>query len=240
MATELLRSSSWRRGRHRQRGRKTPIATTRVRSSTARSAKASCRWWSTASGSVSATHAATLGELQTLVADLQSSNAPVQLPILKKPSRVRGGGWASGPRWPGCSSRSASRSAGSLRQHQFAVEFHLRPGRQGRRCRAGGAHPAASTAYRGGWGDPTSGSKSADATLVDLSKFDVKTVIGVLRGSPENQLPELRFGAACVAFWLKSHCRCSAEYIGAILWREVLKRRSDGAKEVIRCWSSPS
>ena len=41
----------------------------------------------------SATHAATLGELQTLVADLQTSNAPVQLPTLKKPSRVRGGGW---------------------------------------------------------------------------------------------------------------------------------------------------
>ena len=39
--------------------------------------------------------------------------------------------------------------------------------------------------YRGGWGDPTSGSKSADATLVDLSKFDVKAVVGVLRGAPE-------------------------------------------------------
>ena len=37
----------------------------------------------------SATNAATLGELQTLVADLQTSNAPVQLPTLKKPSRVR-------------------------------------------------------------------------------------------------------------------------------------------------------
>lgn len=27
--------------------------------------------------------------------------------------------------------------------------------------------------YRGGWDDPTSGSKSSDAVAVDLSKFDV-------------------------------------------------------------------
>jgi hypothetical protein len=42
-----------------------------------------------------ATTAATLGELQHLVADLQNSNAPVQLPDLKKPSRAAGasGGW---------------------------------------------------------------------------------------------------------------------------------------------------
>ena len=40
-----------------------------------------------------ATSAATLGELQGLVADLQTSNAPVQLPNLKKPSQIRGGGW---------------------------------------------------------------------------------------------------------------------------------------------------
>lgn len=41
-----------------------------------------------------ATTAATLGELQSLVSDLQNSNAPVQLPDLKKPSRTGGaGGW---------------------------------------------------------------------------------------------------------------------------------------------------
>ena len=40
-----------------------------------------------------ATNAATLGELQALVADLQTSNAPVQLPNLKKPSQLSGGGW---------------------------------------------------------------------------------------------------------------------------------------------------
>ncbi|WP_407685440.1 DUF1707 SHOCT-like domain-containing protein [Mycobacterium sp. HUMS_1102779] len=40
--------------------------------------------------------------------------------------------------------------------------------------------------YRGGWGDPNSNAKSStDATLVDLSKFDVKTTVGILRGAPE-------------------------------------------------------
>jgi Domain of unknown function (DUF1707) len=41
-----------------------------------------------------ATTATTLGELAALVDDLQNSNAPVQLPNLKKPSRMAGnGGW---------------------------------------------------------------------------------------------------------------------------------------------------
>jgi hypothetical protein len=40
-----------------------------------------------------ATNAATLGELQSLVADLQTSNAPVKLPTLKSPSRIQSGGW---------------------------------------------------------------------------------------------------------------------------------------------------
>lgn len=40
--------------------------------------------------------------------------------------------------------------------------------------------------YRGGWGDPSSSAKSSvDATVVDLSKFDVKTAVGILRGAPE-------------------------------------------------------
>ena len=37
--------------------------------------------------------------------------------------------------------------------------------------------------YRGGWGDPSTTSKSSDATVVDLSKFDAKAVVGVLRGA---------------------------------------------------------
>lgn len=42
-----------------------------------------------------ATTAATLGDLQQLVEDLQNDNAPVQMPDLKKPSRLAGGdsGW---------------------------------------------------------------------------------------------------------------------------------------------------
>jgi hypothetical protein len=40
-----------------------------------------------------ATNATTLGELQSLVSDLQTSNAPVQLPALKSASRLRAGGW---------------------------------------------------------------------------------------------------------------------------------------------------
>jgi hypothetical protein len=41
--------------------------------------------------------------------------------------------------------------------------------------------------YRGGWGDPTSSAKSSadGAVAVDLSKFDVTTTIGIMRGAPE-------------------------------------------------------
>ena len=66
-----------------------------------------------------ATTAATLGDLQALVDDLQTENAPVQMPDLKKPSpfadrataaREAAGGCA--PRSQGCWWSSASRSAG--------------------------------------------------------------------------------------------------------------------------------
>ncbi|MCV7094300.1 DUF1707 SHOCT-like domain-containing protein [Mycobacterium kubicae] len=40
--------------------------------------------------------------------------------------------------------------------------------------------------YRGGWGDPSSNAKSGtDTVVVDLGKFDVKTVVGIMRGAPE-------------------------------------------------------
>src|SRR5262249_8304237 len=40
--------------------------------------------------------------------------------------------------------------------------------------------------YRGGWGDPSSSARSSvDAPVVDLSKFDVKATVGILRGAPE-------------------------------------------------------
>jgi hypothetical protein len=43
-----------------------------------------------------ATKAATLGDLQALVDDLQTENAPVQMPNLKKPSRLTAGGAGGG------------------------------------------------------------------------------------------------------------------------------------------------
>jgi hypothetical protein len=41
--------------------------------------------------------------------------------------------------------------------------------------------------YRGGWGDPTSSAKSsADGPVaVDLSKFDITTTVGIMRGAPQ-------------------------------------------------------
>lgn len=39
--------------------------------------------------------------------------------------------------------------------------------------------------YRGGFGDPSPSTKSSDATVVDLGKFDTRAVVGVLRGAPE-------------------------------------------------------
>ncbi|BBX40983.1 DUF1707 domain-containing protein [Mycobacterium simiae] len=40
--------------------------------------------------------------------------------------------------------------------------------------------------YRGGWDDPTTSAKSdPKAVAADLSKFDVKAAVGILRGAPE-------------------------------------------------------
>ena len=39
--------------------------------------------------------------------------------------------------------------------------------------------------YRGGWDDPSTTSTSSDATEVDLSKFDIEAVVGLLRGAPQ-------------------------------------------------------
>ena len=46
-----------------------------------------------------ATTAATLGDLQSLVDDLQNDNAPVQMPNLQKPSRMRAAGVSTGAGW---------------------------------------------------------------------------------------------------------------------------------------------
>lgn len=39
--------------------------------------------------------------------------------------------------------------------------------------------------YRGGWSDPSTGSKSSDDRPLDLGRFDVPAIVGVLRGAPE-------------------------------------------------------
>ncbi|OBY33185.1 membrane protein [Mycolicibacter kumamotonensis] len=39
--------------------------------------------------------------------------------------------------------------------------------------------------YRGGWDDPSTSAKSSDAVAVDLSRFDPKATVGILRGAPE-------------------------------------------------------
>jgi hypothetical protein len=181
-----------------------------------------------------ATTATTLGELQHLVSDLQNSNAPVQLPDLKKSSRVGGGNWKFGLAvsavlivlgiaigWglygntssplsftsdPGAKSDGVQpvvltppkqlHSLGGLTglMEQMKQRFGdtmgyrmvvypdyavlTRPDPDEERGEL-------SYTYRGGWDDPTTNSKSTDAREVDLSKFDAKAVVGVLRGAPE-------------------------------------------------------
>ncbi|WP_176749649.1 DUF1707 SHOCT-like domain-containing protein [Mycolicibacterium grossiae] len=46
-----------------------------------------------------ATGAETLGDLQSLISDLQTDKAPVQLPELKKPSRLKAAASGAGPGW---------------------------------------------------------------------------------------------------------------------------------------------
>jgi hypothetical protein len=189
-----------------------------------------------------ATTATTLGELQSLVSDLQTDNAPVQLPDLKKPlgpqlaRGLPGGGSGWGMRiavagvlvilgiaigWglygntssplnftsdPGAKSDGITpvvltppkqlHSLGGLTglieqmKQRFGDTSGFRlvvypdyasltrpdPNEERREL---------NYTYRGGWDDPSSTSKSSDATLVDLSTFDAKAVVGVLRGAPE-------------------------------------------------------
>jgi hypothetical protein len=182
-----------------------------------------------------ATQAETLGDLQSLISDLQTNNAPVQLPNLKKPRGVPGGGgWGLrlavagvlvllgiGIGWglygntpsplnftsdPGAKSdgvtpvvltppkqlHSLGGLTGLIEQMKqrfgdtngyrlivypdYASLTRPDPGEERREL---------NYTYRGGWDDPTSNSKSSDVTEVDLSKFDAKAVIGVLRGAPE-------------------------------------------------------
>ena len=97
MATELLRSSSWRHGRHRERGRRTATATTRARSSTARWPTGSCPWRSTGTRVALATRAETLGDLQSLgvgPADRQRAGATARRSSCARPAAAgAGSGW---------------------------------------------------------------------------------------------------------------------------------------------------
>lgn len=182
-----------------------------------------------------ATSATTLGELRGLVADLQTANAPVQLPTLKSPGAVGpraawgirlataavlllsgiGIGWGlygntSSPLSftsdPGAKPdgvapvvltpprqlHSLGGLTGLLEQMrtkfgdttgyriviypEYAVLDRPDP-RDGRRT--------LSYTYRGGWDDPSTGSKGSDAVVVDLGNFDIAAIVGVLRGAPE-------------------------------------------------------
>jgi Domain of unknown function (DUF1707) len=184
-----------------------------------------------------ATSAATLGDLQRLVDDLQTDEAPVQMPTLKRPrlgpSSVGGGwgvraavagvlvvlgiaiGWGlygnttsplSFTTDPGAKSdgipatvitppkqlHSLGGLNGLLEQMRqrfgdtmgygmviypdYAVLYRADPTDDRRKL---------SYTYRGGFDDPSSSAREEDDALVDLSKFDVKTAVGLLRGAPE-------------------------------------------------------
>ena len=151
MRVELLRSSTWRRGRQRARGPRTATATTPARCSTARSPTGSCRWRSTAAGGVrhQRRHARRAAGTGRRSAD---ANAPVQLP---EPQEA-GGGSPAGRRLGDTRRRRRRAGAarhrdrlGPVRQHALAAELHLRPRRQVRRHPREGADAAAPAAVAG-------------------------------------------------------------------------------------------
>lgn len=183
----------------------------------------------------SATNAATLGELRALIADLQTANAPVQLPSLKAPALsgtraawgVRlatagvlvllgvGIGWGiygtsrsplSVTPDPGAAPDGVApvvltpprqlQSLGGLTGllEQMRTKFGDTTGYRLviypdyavlERPDPGDDRRTLSYSYRGGWDDPSTGPKGADAVAVDLGGFDTTAVVGVLRGAPE-------------------------------------------------------
>ncbi|QEN16883.1 DUF1707 domain-containing protein [Mycobacterium sp. ELW1] len=184
-----------------------------------------------------ATTAMTLGDLRALVSDLQTANAPVQLPTLKKPRLSAPGTTGSwgirlaimgvlvvlgiGIGWglygntpsplnftsdPGAKSDGVApvvltpprqlHSLGGLTGllEQMKKKFGNTDGNRLvvypdyaslTRPDPNDDRRELNYSYRGGWDDPTTSGASNDAKLVDLSKFDAKAVIGVLRGAPE-------------------------------------------------------
>jgi DUF1707 SHOCT-like domain len=183
-----------------------------------------------------ATGAETLGDLKSLISDLQTANAPVQLPDLKRRPKLPGAGSGWGMRaavagvlvvlgiaigWglygntpsplnftsdPGAKSDGVTpvvltpprqlHSLGGLTGliEQMRKKFG---DTMGYRLIVYPDYASLSRpdptedrrelnyTYRGGWDDPTTTSKSGDATEVDMSKFDAKAIVGVLRGAAE-------------------------------------------------------
>ena len=191
-----------------------------------------------------ATTAATLGELQSLVADLQTANAPVKSPSklwaqpdLKKPAaaRLQSGGWGMraavaavlvllgiGIGWglygntssplsfttdPGAKAdgipakvvtpprqlQSLGGINGLFEQMRqkfgdtMGYEINIRPDRATLyRPDPEDARRKVMYDYRGGWGDPiTTTTADDDDRVVDLSKFNVETIVGLVRGAPD-------------------------------------------------------
>ena len=183
-----------------------------------------------------ATNAATLGELRALVADLQTANAPVQLPDLRSPRRSgTRAGWGIriatgavlvlagvGVGWGlyGNTDSPLSFTADPGAKPDGVAPVVLTPPRQLHslgglsglfeqmrtkfgdtagyrmvvypdyavldRPDPGDERRTLSYVYRGGWDDPSSGARGSDATVIDLAAFDVKAIVGVLRGAPES------------------------------------------------------
>ena len=182
-----------------------------------------------------ATSAATLGELRSLVGDLQTANAPVQLPTLRSPRAVgpRGSlairlatmgvlvllGIAIGWGLYGNSSSPLSFTTDPGAKSDGIAPVVLTPPKQlhslgglsglfeQMRQRFGDTmgyrlvvYPEYASLdrpdpaddrrtlnyyYRGGFDDPSTSAKGSGDTAVDLSAFDMKAIVGVLRGAPE-------------------------------------------------------
>ncbi|MEI6254135.1 MAG: DUF1707 domain-containing protein [Mycobacteriaceae bacterium] len=183
-----------------------------------------------------ATNAATLGELRSLVSDLQTGNAPVQLPTLRPPKALAGSRGAWGLRlasaavlvtlgvgigWGlyGNTSSPFSFTSDPGAKPDGVAPVVLTPPRQLQslggltglleqtrkkfgdtlgyrlviypdyaildRPDPGDERRTLSYTYRGGWDDPSTGPTSPDAVAVDLGAFDVRAVVGLMRGAPE-------------------------------------------------------
>lgn len=183
-----------------------------------------------------ATNAATLGELRSLVSDLQTGNAPVQLPALRPPKALAGSRAAWGLRLATAAvlvTLGIGIGWGLYGNTSSPLNFTSDPG-----AKPDGVAPVVLTpprqlhslggltglleqarkkfgdtmgyrmviypeyavyerpdptderrtlnyTYRGGWDDPSTSPKSPNTVAVDLGAFDVRAVVGLLRGAPE-------------------------------------------------------